>query len=133
MILARSTIPAGVRFTMALDCLALILPFIGYLCNNYAVCLWTLNIIVPCIVVQSIYTGWLAFKRWERQWRCPESAWMLLLSNISCCMLLVLLADWYVKAGWNLIGIYDNLMWSYMHYCASRVFVAFHRYVRKYG
>lgn len=133
MILARSTIPAGVRLTVALDCLALILPFIGYLCNNYAVCLWTLNIIVPCIVVHSIYTGWLAFKRWEGQWRCPESAWMLLLSNISCFMLLVLLADWYVKAGWNLIGIFDNLLWSYMHYCASRVFVAFHRYVRKYG
>jgi hypothetical protein len=133
MILTRSDIPSGVRFTITLDCLALILPFIGYLSGNYALCLWALNIIVPCIVAQSIYTGLLAFKEWEGRWRCPESAWMLLLSNISCFMLLVLLADWYLKAGWNTIGIFDNLMWSYIHYCASRVFVAFHGYVRKYG
>lgn len=121
------------RLIMTGDCLALVLPFIGYLFGNYALCLWVLNILVPCIVVQSIYTGALAFKEWEGRWRCAESAWMLLLSNISCFMLLVLLADWYLKAGWNTIGIFDNLMWSYMHYCAGRVFVAFHGYVRKYG
>jgi hypothetical protein len=133
MVISRSVIPAGVRFTIVLDFLALVLPFIGYLTGNYMLCIWTLNIIVPCIALRAIYTGILAFKEWEGRWRCPESAWMLLLSNVACFMLLVLLADWYIKAGWNLIGIFDNLLWSYIHYCASRVFVAFHGYVRKYG
>ncbi len=133
MILARSTIPAGVRLTITLDCLALVLPFIGYLSGNYALCLWALNILVPCIMGQAIYTGWLAFKHWEGQWRCFESAWMLLLSNIACIMMLFLLADWYIKAGWNDIGILSNLLWSYMHYFCARMAMAYHGYVRKYG
>ena len=133
MIAIKSTQPLSVRLTIFMDSMALTLPLFGYLSGNNLLALGVLNVLVPLIHFRAIYTGVDAFKHWQGRWKSAESAWILSLSNISCLMMLCLLADWYIKAGWNIIGIYDNLLWSYMNYCTSRVLVVFHRYVRAHG
>lgn len=121
------------RMIIAADCAALIVPFVAWMANNYLLCIWSLNILVVLVTLHALHTGVKTFQKWQGKWECFETCWMLALSCTACLMMFVLLADWYLKAGWNTIGIFDNLMWSYMHYCAGRVFVAFHGYVRKYG
>jgi len=123
----------GLRRIIAFDSLMLVLPFIAYLSDNYWACLLVLNLAVPTVHACALYSGISSFQHWQGRWKNLETAWMLALSTTACFMMLALLANWYVKAGWNIIGIYDNMLWSYMHYCSGRVVLGFHRYARKYG
>lgn len=121
------------RLIMMGDSLALVLPFAAWLAGNYFVALLVLNIMVPYATVLAICNGVETFRHWQGRWRCAEIPWIISLSTITCFMMLVLTADWYIKRGWNLIGIYDNMMWDYVHYCSARAICVFHKYVRKYG
>lgn len=121
------------RLIMTGDCLALILPFSAWLAGNYFVALLVLNILVPLATFFAILSGIETFRHWQGKWKCAEIPWMIGLSTTTCFMMLVLIADWYLKRGWNLIGIYDNMLWDYVHYCAARAIYIFHKYVRKYG
>lgn len=121
------------RLIMMGDALALVLPLLAWLSGNYFMCLMVLNVTVPIIHLYAIRSGIDAFSHWQGKWKCLETPWILGLSTTACFMMLVLLADWYLQRGWNIIGIYDNMLWSYMHYCAARAIYVFHGYIRKYG
>lgn len=122
-----------VRFIIAMDSLLLVLPLFAYLLGKEWAALMMLNIAVPFVHVLALHSGISAFHHWQGRWKNLETAWMLALSCTACFMMTALLANWYIKAGWNIIGIYDNILWSYMHYCSGRVVIGFHRYVRKHG
>lgn len=121
------------RMIIAADSAALIVPFVAWITNNYLVCIWSLNILVVLVTLHALHTGVKTFQKWQGKWECLETCWMLALSCTACLMMIVLLIDWYIKTGWNLIGIYDNMLWSYMHYCAARAIGAFHKCVWKHG
>lgn len=121
------------RMIIAADSAALIVPFVAWIMGNYLICIWTLNIIVPLITLNALYTGVKTFQKWQGKWECLETCWMMALSCTASFMMIVLLIDWYMKTGWNIIGIYDNMLWSYMHYFAVRTISFFHKYVWNHG
>lgn len=121
------------RLIVAMDSAALLIPLFGWLTGNYFLALWYLNVAVPIVHLHGLYTGIQAFREWQGRWRDFETFWITALTTFSCFFILVMLADHYAGEKWNNVGLFDNMLWSYLHYAMARGILHYHRYVRKHG
>jgi len=121
------------RLIVAMDSAALLIPLFGWLTENYWLALWYLNIAVPVVHLRALWTGAQAFREWQGRWKDFETFWRTALTTFGCFFMLVMLADHYAGKKWFNVGLFDNMIWSIIHYWLAVGALCYHRYVRKYG
>ena len=121
------------KFIVQSDMMMLLGPFALYVNGLETIALWVVNILVPLMFVVALRTGVQAFVRWQGCFKSYLTQWHVAMSTAMCGVVLILLADWYVKLGWQTIGVMHHLLWASVHYCSARLIACFHQRVKEHG
>jgi hypothetical protein len=114
-----------------IDTFALLIPlFVYYILNQPTLTLWIVNVTVPIVFSLQIATGYAALKLRNGNWTKSEIErnihFWLIASTMAGVIGLTSLPSWYMQKGWDTVGLYNHLKWSYVFYVKSRVIVLWH-------